>query len=302
MKLNPKECTFGAEEGMFMGHIVTTKGIKQMGITGNANLLRQSRIVDPINQQQSHGKVSAERLGEDPLPIGVLVEEEAPEPWTLFTDESSCQEGSNKVLKEKSINEKEIFVIVEKEGYTWMTLLLEYLMEGTLPGHLRTWGSSVRAHQADIIVKKFMKDPAACTYDKGDIVSNKGKQFAENPFRYWCEKLKIKERITFVMHPQTNRLVERANIGLGEGIKACLDKGSKDCLEEVPHEKRERVVVREAKSKAKMEKYYNSKVRITLFKPDDFVYRNNDASHVEDTGKLGPKWEGPYEVVEALGK
>ncbi|GKD60539.1 hypothetical protein Tco_1298048 [Tanacetum coccineum] len=65
-------------------------------------------------------------------------------------------------------------------------------------------------------------------------------------------------------------------------------------------EKRERVVVREAKSKAKMEKYYNSKVRITLFKPDDFVYRNNDASHVEDTGKLGPKWEGPYEVVEAL--
>ncbi|GJW97283.1 reverse transcriptase domain-containing protein [Tanacetum coccineum] len=28
----------------------------------------------------------------------------------------------------------------------------------------------------------------------------------------------------------------------------------------------------------------------------------NDASHAEDTGKLGPKWEGPYEVTEALGK
>ncbi|GJR85710.1 reverse transcriptase domain-containing protein [Tanacetum coccineum] len=134
----------------------------------------------------------------------------------------------------------------------------------------------------------FLQNPK-----KGDIVSNKGKQFAENPFRYWCEKLKIKERITFVMHPQTNRLVERANIGLGEGIKAYLDKGK---------EKSERVVVREAKSKAKMEKYYNDKVRITLFNPDDFVYRNNDASHVEDTGKFGPKWEGPYEVVKALGK
>ncbi|GJT03900.1 hypothetical protein Tco_0838362 [Tanacetum coccineum] len=34
----------------------------------------------------------------------------------------------------------------------------------------------------------------------------------------------------------------------------------------------------------------------------DFVYRANDASHAEDTGKLGPKWEGPYEVTEALGK
>ncbi|GKE20271.1 hypothetical protein Tco_1431783 [Tanacetum coccineum] len=34
----------------------------------------------------------------------------------------------------------------------------------------------------------------------------------------------------------------------------------------------------------------------------DLVYRNNDASHAEDRGKLGPKWEGSYEVIEALGK
>ncbi|GKA42523.1 hypothetical protein Tco_0735183 [Tanacetum coccineum] len=34
----------------------------------------------------------------------------------------------------------------------------------------------------------------------------------------------------------------------------------------------------------------------------DLVYRNNDASRVEDTRKLGPKWEGPYEVTKALGK
>nr|GEW35111.1 hypothetical protein [Tanacetum cinerariifolium] len=34
----------------------------------------------------------------------------------------------------------------------------------------------------------------------------------------------------------------------------------------------------------------------------DLVYRNNDANQVEDTGKLSPKWEGPYELTEALGK
>ncbi|GJW73150.1 hypothetical protein Tco_0132520 [Tanacetum coccineum] len=34
----------------------------------------------------------------------------------------------------------------------------------------------------------------------------------------------------------------------------------------------------------------------------DLVYRSNDASHAEDGGKLGPKWEGPYEVTKALGK
>ncbi|GKG45868.1 hypothetical protein Tco_0498314, partial [Tanacetum coccineum] len=51
-----------------------------------------------------------------------------------------------------------------------------------------------------------------------------------------------------------------------------------------------------------MESYYNSKVRTISFKPRDLVYRNNDASRAKDTGKLGPKCEGPYEVTEALGK
>ncbi|GKA00889.1 reverse transcriptase domain-containing protein [Tanacetum coccineum] len=71
-----------------------------------------------------------------------------------------------------------------------------------------------------------------------------------------------------------------------------------DILEEI----REEAAIREAKSKAKMEKYYNTKVQSTSFKPGDLMYRNIDASRAEDTGKLGPKWEGPYEVMEALGK
>ncbi|GKB52609.1 hypothetical protein Tco_0903362, partial [Tanacetum coccineum] len=67
-------------------------------------------------------------------------------------------------------------------------------------------------------------------------------------------------------------------------------------------ERREQVAIQEAKSKAKMEKYYNARVRNTSFKPGDLIYRNNEASRTEDGGKLGPKWEGPYEVIEALGK
>nr|GEW51293.1 reverse transcriptase domain-containing protein [Tanacetum cinerariifolium] len=66
-------------------------------------------------------------------------------------------------------------------------------------------------------------------------------------------------------------------------------------------EKREQAANRESKCKAKMEKYYNSKVRNTSFKPGDLVYRN-DASHARDSRKLGPKWEGPYEVTKTLGK
>ncbi|GJU53965.1 reverse transcriptase domain-containing protein [Tanacetum coccineum] len=67
-------------------------------------------------------------------------------------------------------------------------------------------------------------------------------------------------------------------------------------------ERREQAAIREAKSKAKMERYYNSKVRSTSFKLGDLVYRNNETSRAKDTRKLGPKWEGPYEVTEALGK
>ncbi|GKA93271.1 reverse transcriptase domain-containing protein [Tanacetum coccineum] len=67
-------------------------------------------------------------------------------------------------------------------------------------------------------------------------------------------------------------------------------------------EKREQAAIHAAKSKAKMEKYYNTRVRSTSFRPGDLVYQNNKASRAEDGGKRGPKWEGPYEVTEALGK
>nr|GEX83031.1 reverse transcriptase domain-containing protein [Tanacetum cinerariifolium] len=67
-------------------------------------------------------------------------------------------------------------------------------------------------------------------------------------------------------------------------------------------EKREQAAIQEERSKAKIERYYNARVRSTSFRPRDLVYLNNEASHVEDGGKLGPKWKGPYEVMEALGK
>ncbi|GJU35676.1 reverse transcriptase domain-containing protein [Tanacetum coccineum] len=67
-------------------------------------------------------------------------------------------------------------------------------------------------------------------------------------------------------------------------------------------ERREEAAIHEAKSKEKIEKYYNSKVQSASFKSGDFVYRNNDASRVEDTWKLGSKWEGQYKVTEALEK
>ncbi|GKD59023.1 reverse transcriptase domain-containing protein [Tanacetum coccineum] len=265
------------------------------------------------------------------------------------------------ILKEKSIQEKEVEAILEEERPTWMTPIIEiieYLKDGTLPGDRKEASKlpdyvireihegSCRMHagprsvvtkamrlgyywptmhrdardmiraridiagpfpegpgkvkflivamdyftkwiEAKVVatvndqVKKFVWDNIVCRFGlPREIVSDNGKQFSDNPFKEWCEKLNITQRFASVKHPQSNGLVERVNRSL---------------------EKRKRAAIYEAKAKLKMTKYYNARVRGVTFRPGDFVYRSNDASHVVAGGKLGPKWEGPYEVTEALG-
>ncbi|GKE49350.1 hypothetical protein Tco_1480608 [Tanacetum coccineum] len=100
--------------------------------------------------------------------------------------------------------------------------------------------------------------------------------------------------------------INPAEIGMPTFRTAEVDVAKNDeALEinlELLEEKHEQAAIREVKSKRHMEKCYNTKFRNTSFKPGDWVYRSNKASHAEDTRKLGPKWEGPYEVTEALGK
>lgn len=64
-------------------------------------------------------------------------------------------------------------------------------------------------------------------------------------------------------------------------------------------ERRDSAAVEEARYKKKVEQYYNRRVRGEKFKVGDFVYRKNEASRQENLGKLGPNWEGPYQVIEA---
>nr|GEU79385.1 reverse transcriptase domain-containing protein [Tanacetum cinerariifolium] len=56
---------------------------------------------------------------------------------------------------------------------------------------------------------------------------------------------------------------------------------------------RECASICEAKVKLKMIKYYNTRVYGVTFRPKDFVYHSNEASHAMYEGKLGSKWEGP---------
>ncbi|XP_071736126.1 uncharacterized protein [Rutidosis leptorrhynchoides] len=62
-------------------------------------------------------------------------------------------------------------------------------------------------------------------------------------------------------------------------------------------ERRLMAAIREANNKQQIAKYYNKRVRALSFDVGEWVLRNNDTSRAEKLGKLGPNWEGPYQVV-----
>ncbi|KAK9049713.1 hypothetical protein SSX86_031318 [Deinandra increscens subsp. villosa] len=211
-------------------------------------------------------------------------------------------------------------------------------------------------------VINFVWEQIVCRYGlPGKIVSDNGKQFADNPFKTWCQELQITQVFTSVAHPQSNGQVERTNRSIVSGIKARLGEQGKNWLNELPNvlwairttertshghtpysltfgseavipteigmptyrtenvseltndsellvnlaltqERRDMAAINEARYKKQMEKYYNQKVREVTFRPGDYVFRHNEASRQENQGKLGPNWEGPYQVSEAHAK
>nr|GEY16034.1 reverse transcriptase domain-containing protein [Tanacetum cinerariifolium] len=141
------------------------------------------------------------------------------------------------ILKEKSIQEKEVKTVVEEDGPTWMIPIMEYLKEGTLPSDKK------EARKLQIGMTTYRTTAVDVVYNDEEL---------------------------------------RLNLDLLEERCECA-------------------VIREAKAKLKMTKYYNARVRGVTFRPGDFVYRSSNASHAVDGRKFGSKWEGPYEVTEALG-
>ncbi|GJW31045.1 reverse transcriptase domain-containing protein [Tanacetum coccineum] len=151
-----------------------------------------------------------------------------------------------------------------EEGYCWMTPLIEYLAEGTLPAEIKKARAiKIKARQYALVsgvlyrksflepwlrcwpspggiccespfleaqrkvkfliiaivyftkwiepkpvatitrnqVKKFVWDNIVCRFGLlGEIISDNGKQFRDNPFKDWCKKLNIKQSFASVKH------------------------------------------------------------------------------------------------------
>nr|GEV72178.1 reverse transcriptase domain-containing protein [Tanacetum cinerariifolium] len=90
-----------------------------------------------------------------------------------------------------------------------------------------------------------------------------------------------------------------AEIGMSMHRTMMIKEGSVNKVEmrlnlDLLTERREAAAIREARYKGKVEQYYNKRVRRMSFIVGEHIYRKNEASWVENLGKLGPKWEGPY--------
>ncbi|GJW29805.1 reverse transcriptase domain-containing protein [Tanacetum coccineum] len=173
----------------------------------------------------------------------------------------------------KSIEGVEVMEIVEEGGDTWMTPIIEYLENGSLPeekGKARRTSQLCDSRNTQGLLQHALRSPISCDKSNavrilladnahgrpngdqsisgvssaqthtafglsGEIISDNRKQFRDGPFRTWCEKLNITQHFAYFKHPQSNQLVERANRSLGEGIKARLGKDNKYWVEELPH-------------------------------------------------------------------
>nr|GEZ75526.1 reverse transcriptase domain-containing protein [Tanacetum cinerariifolium] len=181
------------------------------------------------------------------------------------------------VLETKSITGKEVITVIEEEGPTWMTELVNYLKEGILPGdekEARKLRLKARQPLFGRAVEGQVPDSRNGLLHKVDRSKGSG-----NDYRRTGEEIRMGQYCMPLRMP-TYRTTAVDMVNNDEKLRLNLD---------LLEERRELAAMSEAKSKSKMMKYYNFRVRGVAFKPEDFVYRSNDASHAIADGKLGPK-------------
>nr|GEW12163.1 reverse transcriptase domain-containing protein [Tanacetum cinerariifolium] len=250
----------------FQAHLVvviTNQPIKQImscpNVVGRLQkwsvMLREHNITYRLRTSVK-GQVLADFLVEmpDESPPDASVVETQQEPWTLFTDRSSCVDGSGAGL-----------ILTSPEG-TKFTYALRFKFaasnneaeyETLIAGLWIT--SQMRVCNVYVLVEIF-KEKSIQKKEVTTVVEEHGPTWMTPIIEY------LKERILLDDRKEASKLrIKARQYELLEGV------------------------------------LYRRSFLTLWLRPGDFVYRSNEASHAVDGGKLGLKWEGPYEVTEALG-
>ncbi|GJX02785.1 reverse transcriptase domain-containing protein [Tanacetum coccineum] len=131
MRLNPKKCSFGMEEGQFLGHVVfkiqigrnMETFVDDMGIKANPTkiqALTSLKRPKAIKEVQSLNATNNEVEYEVVIAGLRIAKEMKIEEITMF-------------LENKSIYEKQVAKVVTEEEGRWMSPIIEYLGSGILP-------------------------------------------------------------------------------------------------------------------------------------------------------------------------
>nr|GEW42467.1 reverse transcriptase domain-containing protein [Tanacetum cinerariifolium] len=172
----------------------------------------------------------------------------------------------------------EVTTVIKEEGPTWMTELVNYLKEGILPGDEKEARNlRLKARQYELIERVLYKRSFLTPWLR-----------CVGPLQAEYVMKEIHEGLCS-MHAGPWPVFERAGEGqVPNSSNGNFTKWIEARVVATITGGQELVAMSKSKSKSKMMKYYNSRVRGVAFKPGDFVYRSNDGSHAVAGGKLRP--------------
>ncbi|XP_071719082.1 uncharacterized protein [Rutidosis leptorrhynchoides] len=139
-------------------------------------------------------------------------------------------------------------------------------------------------------------------------------------FHAWCDGLNIKQSFSFVAHQQANDQVEVTNRDIVSDIRARLGTDRKGWVDELPmvlwafqttpkgsnwekpfslvYGSEAVILAKIAVPTQRITEFNEETNEIHLWENFNFL---GERRRIQDLGKLGPNWDGPYEFVDALG-
>nr|GEV13180.1 reverse transcriptase domain-containing protein [Tanacetum cinerariifolium] len=173
---------------------------------------------------------------------------------------------------------KEINAVVEEEGDNWMTPIIQCLEKGI-------WlKDKNEARNLRVKINQFGLPRI--------IVINNGTQFMNDPFKAWLDLEGI-ELDGWMNYQMSYRPIEQTPFSLTYKSEAVIPA-------EIGMPTYLTMMIGEGFNEKELRLNLDLlQERREMYAIWEFVFRRNKASRVEDQGKLGPKWEGPYRVTEA---
>ncbi|KAK4848380.1 hypothetical protein QYF36_012250 [Acer negundo] len=198
-------------------------------------------------------------------------------------------------------------------GFVYMLVLTDYFTKWVEVGTYQ----QIR----DIEVRNFVWKHIICRFGvPREIMTDNGSQFISYDFNNFCNKYAIKLSFS-TLRTTPRRSTGETPFSLAYGSEAVIpietrlsttrsenpdnEQNNLELSFELDYldEKRECAALRIQSYQQQVARHYDKKVRTRIFKLHDWVLRRVFQNTKEEgAGKLGPIWEGPYQITDVIGR